>query len=74
MVAYPFWLFVCLATTNQPDTPLFFNCLNTRFGYNSEISGIKQSGKGNLVETERDDVDIHQVEQDGADNTVSVKK
>jgi predicted Rossmann fold nucleotide-binding protein DprA/Smf involved in DNA uptake len=35
MVAYPFWLFLCFATTNQPDTPLFFNCLNTRFGYNS---------------------------------------
>jgi len=24
-----------VVTTNQPDTPLFFNCLNTRFGYNS---------------------------------------
>jgi di/tricarboxylate transporter len=28
-------LFVCLATTNQPDTPLLFNSSNTRSGYNS---------------------------------------
>ena len=25
----------CLATTSQPDTPLPFECSNTRFGHNS---------------------------------------
>ncbi|MCK9247345.1 MAG: hypothetical protein M0P11_10410, partial [Anaerolineaceae bacterium] len=28
------WL-ICLATNNQPDTPLFFNSSNTRFSYSS---------------------------------------
>ena len=30
-----FWLVTCVATTNQPDTPPFFKCSNTRFSYNS---------------------------------------
>ena len=38
-MAYLLRLFVCLATTNQPDTPLLFNSLNTRFGYNSLRNG-----------------------------------
>jgi hypothetical protein len=29
MVAYLLRLFVCLATTNQPDTPLFFKSAQT---------------------------------------------
>ncbi|WP_449288451.1 YnfA family protein [Marinobacter salarius] len=29
------WLVDCLATTNQPDTPLSFKSSNTRFSYNS---------------------------------------
>jgi len=32
-----------VVTTNQPDTPLFFNCLNTRFGYNSHSASKKES-------------------------------
>jgi len=28
-VAYPLWLFYCFVTTNQPDTPLFFNLPQT---------------------------------------------
>ena len=39
MVAYLLWLFWCLATTNQPDTPLLFKCSNTRFGHHSNIYG-----------------------------------
>jgi len=35
IVAYLLRLVHCLATTNQPDTPLFFNYSNTRFSYNS---------------------------------------
>jgi hypothetical protein len=38
-VAYLLRLFVCFATTNQPDTPLSFNPSNTRFGYNSNPDG-----------------------------------
>jgi len=34
-VAYLLGFVHCVATTNQPDTPLFFNCSNTRFGYYS---------------------------------------
>jgi hypothetical protein len=34
-VAYLLRLVHCLATTNQPDTPLLFNSSNTTFGYNS---------------------------------------
>jgi predicted RNA-binding Zn-ribbon protein involved in translation (DUF1610 family) len=30
-------LFVCIAATNQPDTPLLFNYLNTRSSYNSDL-------------------------------------
>ncbi len=29
------WLFDCVVTTNQPDTPPFFKCSNTTFSYNS---------------------------------------
>ena len=38
-MAYLLRLVHCLATTNQPDTPLFFNCSNTRFGYTSYKGG-----------------------------------
>jgi hypothetical protein len=31
------WLFDCVVTSNQPDTPPFFKYLNTRFGYNSPV-------------------------------------
>jgi len=34
-VAYLLWLDWCLATKNQPDTPLSFKYPNTRFSYNS---------------------------------------
>ncbi len=39
MVAYLIRLVHCVATTNQPDTPLLFNYSNTRFGYNSGENG-----------------------------------
>ena len=32
------WLLDCFAITNQPDTPLFFKCSNTRFSYNSKAT------------------------------------
>ena len=34
-MAYLQWLLWCVATTNQPDTPLLFNPLNTSFSYTS---------------------------------------
>ena len=35
-MAYLQWLLWCVATTNQPDTPLLFNPLNTSFSYTSQ--------------------------------------
>ena len=37
------WLFDCVVTSNQPDTPPFFNRLNTRFDNNS--SGVPRTQK-----------------------------
>ena len=39
-MAYLQWLLWCVATTNQPDTPLLFNPLNTSFSYTSTENSL----------------------------------
>ena len=48
-MAYLQWLFCCVATTNQPDTPLFFNPLNTRFSYTSKTISDFRKNNGKAI-------------------------